>query len=105
MKTPAELDAITSDPQAVLVHIDQIDFDQSIPLEDDLIALMDPSDMGYHDGNEIGGGETTLWLFGVDAEQLFKFIEPTLRNNPFSKNARITLRFGQFGSPEREFSL
>jgi hypothetical protein len=105
MKTPAELDAVTSDPHAVLVHIAQIDFDQSVPLEEELIALMEPTDIGYHDGNEIGGGETTLWLFGVDAEQLFKFIEPTLRSNPFSKNAKITLRFGQHGSPEREFNL
>jgi hypothetical protein len=105
MKTPAELDAVTSNPQAVLIHIDQIDFDQSIPLEDELIALMEPTTIGYHDGNEIGGGETTLWLFGIDAEEVFKYIEPTLRRNSFCKGAKVVLRFGEFDSPEREFFL
>jgi hypothetical protein len=105
MKNPAELDAVTSNPQAVIIHIDAIDFDQSIPLEDELTALLEPSALGYHDGNEIGGGETTLWLFGIDAEEVFKFIEPTLRRNPFCKGARVVLRYGEFESPEREFTL
>src|SRR6476660_2742843 len=107
MKGPDELEAIipTSEFQAVLIHINQIDFDQSTPLENELTALLEPTNIGYHDRNEIGWRETTLWLFGADAEEVFKYVEPALRKNSFCKGARVVLRFGEFASPEREFFL
>jgi hypothetical protein len=107
MKGPKELEELVpgSKFQAVMIHIPQVDFDQSTPLEDELAAVMEPTAIGYHDGNEIGGGETTLWLFGIDAEAVFRHIEPTLRKSSFCNGARVVLRFGEFGSPEREFVL
>ena len=107
MRTPEELEALipSSAFQAVIIHIPCVDFDHSESLEDELIELMDPTDFGYHDGNEIGGGETTLWLFGKDAEQVFSHIAPTLCRNSFCKGATVTLRYGEYGSKERTFSL
>ena len=105
MNGPRELERVTNQFQAVLVHIDQIDMDKSTPIEEELIALLEPTNFAYHDGNEIGGGRTTLWMFGTDAEQLFTFVEPTLRRFEFCTSARIVLRFGEPGAPEREFRL
>jgi len=90
---------------AVIVHIPRIDFDQSVPLEDELTEVMESTDFGYRDGNEIGGGETTLWIFGKSAEEVFQTIEPILRSNQFCEGAKIVLRYGKPGSRERTFDL
>ncbi|MBW8747740.1 MAG: hypothetical protein JF584_09275 [Acidobacteria bacterium] len=90
---------------AVLIHIQAIDFDQMVSLEDKLIDLLEGTRVGEHDGHEIGQGETTLWLYGANADELFAFIKPTLLQHPFSQGARIVLRYGEPGSLEKEIQL
>ena len=90
---------------AVLIHIQDIDFDQMVSLEDDLIDLLESTQIGEHDGHEIGQGETTLWLYGANADELLASIKPTLLKHPFSQGARVVLRYGEPGSPEKEIQL
>jgi hypothetical protein len=98
--------------QAVLVYLDG----QSLPtevyeqndlatLEDQLIEVIDSSVLGEFDGNEIGSGEVVLYMYGPSAEALFEGIEPVLRAYPLCKNARVIVRQGGPGAPEREIRL
>ena len=51
---------------------------------------------------EIGPAETTLFMYGPDAERLFAGVEQTLRNYPLCQGARVVIRRGGPGSEERE---
>jgi hypothetical protein len=62
-------------------------------LEDELIDI-ERNGLGEFDGNEIGPTETILYLYGPDADALFKGIEPTLRANPLCQIAKVTIRSG-----------
>jgi hypothetical protein len=98
--------------QAVLVHLDG----QGLPdevyeehdlatLEDQLGAAIDAGGLGEYDGNDVGDEGATLYMYGPDAERLFAAIEATLRAYPLCKNARVVVRAGGPGAPEREVQL
>ncbi|MCU1308474.1 MAG: hypothetical protein JWN45_3169 [Acidobacteriaceae bacterium] len=74
-------------------------------LEDQLIEVLKRDSLGELDGNETGPTETVLFLYGKDAEKMFSAIEPTLRDYPLCKGARVVLRQGSPGSPQREIRL
>ena len=38
--------------------------------------------------------DTTLFLYGADAEALFRAVEPVLRDYPLCQGARLTIRQG-----------
>jgi hypothetical protein len=44
------------------------------------------------DGHETGPENTTLFLYGADAEALFRVVEPVLRDYPLCHGARVTIR-------------
>ena len=98
--------------QAVLVFLDG----QGLPddvyrdndlatLEDHLLEAIQAGALGEFDGNEIGPAETTLYLYGPDAERLFSGIESTLRGHPLCQNARVVIRYGGPGAEQREIRL
>ena len=74
-------------------------------LEDQLIDAVEPAGCGEYDGNEFGPEGTTLYLYGPDAEALFAAIEGTLRDYPLCQNARVEIRYGPPGSPQREVAI
>ena len=43
-----------------------------IALSDKLEAVIEKQNVGMFDGNEIGGGEMTLFMYGPDAERLYE---------------------------------
>ena len=94
--------------QAVLIWLDgsalpdqvYAEYDLST-LEDQLIARLDATLAGELDGNEFGPEGTTLYLYGPDAELLFRVIEPVLRAYPLCTGARVHIRRGGPGAPER----
>jgi hypothetical protein len=98
-----------TEEQAVIVHLigsglpDETyqDYDLAT-LEDRLVKVVAHSESGEYDGNEFGEGETILYLYGPNAETLFSAIEGTLRGYPLCQNARVVIRQGPPGSPERE---
>jgi hypothetical protein len=98
--------------QAVLIHLNGTDLDQAVyeendlmTIEDLLIAKLDGTGLGEFDGNEVGEGGATLFLYGNDAEKLFTRIEPVLRDYPLCQKAKVIIRQGKPGSQQREVNL
>ena len=91
---------------AVLVHLKGAHQpDDLAALEDTLIAALNKLRVGEFDGNEIGPNQTTLYLYGSDADLLFSAVERTLTENPLSQEAQVILRYGGPGSPQKEVSM
>ncbi len=74
-------------------------------LQDKLYEVMDHSNVGEFDGNEIGEGTATLFFYGADANKLVQIVEPVLKQYPMCRDARVVLRKGKPGSPQTEFKL
>jgi len=60
---------------------------------------------GEFDGDEFGGGEAVLYLYGPDAEALFAAIEPVLRADPLAGRIEVVRRAGPPGSAEKRSPL
>jgi hypothetical protein len=104
--------AQSSSGQAVLVYLDGTGLPDHIyqecdtsTIEDRLIEVIGREKLGEFDGNEVGLKETTLFMYGPDAERLFAGIENTLRGYPLCQGARVVIRRGGPGSPQREIKL
>jgi hypothetical protein len=91
--------------QAVLIYIEGEELDGSIPVQEALIDALEDNPIGMFDGNEVGGDQLVLFLYGPDAELLFKFIETIVRADEFCNGARVVIRWGQPGAPQRELTL
>lgn len=73
--------------------------------EDHLSAVIsgEPA-LGEVDGNDVGSGTATIYLYGSDCESLWKAIEPTVRAfNPAP--ATVTVRPGGPETLGRQFVL
>tara|TARA_Y100000589_G_C26574775_1_gene396009 strand:+ start:90 stop:455 length:366 start_codon:yes stop_codon:yes gene_type:complete len=98
--------------QAVFVYLKGTGLPDSVyqdydlaTLEDQLIEVIEQNDLGEFDGNEFGPEETTLYMYGPDAEKLFVNIEKTLRDYPLCQNARVIIRYGDSEADQREVEL
>ncbi len=98
--------------QAVLVYLDGSSLPDDVyancdvaTLEDHIRAALAGTGLGEYDGNEFGPGETTLYLYGPDAERLLTLIQPVLTGYPLGRNARVVIRKGGPGAPQRELRL
>ena len=91
--------------EAVLIYFANEDLDDSTPLQEKLFQLLENNPVGMFDGNEVGGGELVLFLYGPDAELLFTHIEPTLKADPYCQGARAVIRWGGPEAPKREVIL
>jgi hypothetical protein len=68
-------------------------------LETKLEERIERAQVGEMDGNEIGEGECTLFMYGPDADQLFAAIEPSLRASRLAKGGTIVKRYGDQDDP------
>jgi hypothetical protein len=100
------------DQQAVLVHLDGTGLPDHVyqecdleTIEERLTEVIDREGLGEFDGNEIGPSETTLYMYGPDAEKLFAGIEQLLRAYPLCKGARVEIRRGGPDAESREVRL
>ena len=88
----------TAPEQAVVVHFTygSTDLSRLFALEDRLETVLAAAGAGEYDGNEIAtdGSDGFLYLYGPDADRLFKVIEPVLRATPFMHGAQVTKRYG-----------
>jgi len=102
--------------QAVVVHIPLSDDEFGaedereaiFELEDRLIAAIEEAEAGEFDGNEFGGGECTLYLYGPDADALFTAVEPALREFGPARGGYVIKRHGSVyeeGAPEERVEL
>jgi hypothetical protein len=101
-----------SNEQAVLVTLDGKNLPDEIyqsydvaTLEDALSRVLGESDSGEFDGAESGPFGTTLYMYGADAERLYRTIEPILREYPLAKGARVSIRRGGPGAKESVIDL
>jgi hypothetical protein len=84
---------------AVLIELDGVHLPDSIYRECDVATLenrledaLEMDDSGELDGHETGPESTTLFLYGPDAESLFRAVEPVLLNYPLCRGAHVTIR-------------
>jgi hypothetical protein len=98
--------------QAVLVLLEGTGSAEKVYQQNDLVMMADTlkelierEGLGELGGNEFGPTETTLFMFGPDAERLFAGIEPTLRSSPVCQGARVLIRRGGSGAEQREVKL
>ncbi len=65
-------------------------------LESRLRVLLFHNNVGELDGHEIAMDSTDgyLYLYGNNAEELFKAVRPALLETPFMRKAEVYLRFG-----------
>lgn len=100
------LDESGGNDQAVIVYLEGTCLPKDLaPLEDQLIQVIEKRSLGDFDGNEIGKDGTVLYMHGRDAEKLFSGIESALRAYPLCQNARVLIRRGGPGAPEREVRI
>ena len=102
----------SDDRECVLVHLDGTSLPDNVYEECDVMTLSDQlgeaiehHGLGEYNGDEHGPTETTLFMYGPDAERLYIGIEPVLRAYPLCQNARVIIRRGGPGAPERELRL
>ena len=84
---------------AVLIELDGIHLADSVyrdcdvsTLENRIEEVLESGEQGELDGHETGPENTTLFLYGTDAEALFLAVEPVLRDYPLCQGARVTIR-------------
>jgi hypothetical protein len=83
----------------VLIELDGIHLPESVyrdcdvaTLENRLEEVLERGEQGELDGHETGPENTTLFLYGVDVEALFRAVEPVLRDYPLCRGSRVTIR-------------
>jgi hypothetical protein len=111
-KTPPVPKLEPSENQAVMVYLKATGLPERVyrerdlsTIEDRLTEVIQRDGLGEFDGNEVGGGEATLFMYGPSAERLYAGIEPTLRADPLCKGARVVIRLGGPGTTQRIVQL
>jgi len=88
--------------QAVFIHFTYGKKDMSAlyKLRDELENAIEPNNLGDYDGHEIASdfSDGSIYMYGLDAELLFKTIKPILDKTDFMKGAKAKLIYGSPGS-------
>jgi hypothetical protein len=67
-------------------------FDDFVQVEENITKALEPLDLGLVDGNDVGQGEFTIFLFGPDARALLDHVEQILPPYLLLPGARAVLR-------------
>jgi|SRR5882724_5270094 len=100
--------SLAAEEHAVIVYLrvsasaSKGDLDKLFKLEEEVASAIERAHAGEHDGNEIGGGEFTIYCYGPNGDELFAAIEPVLRKSPYSAGARVVVRYGKPGARQSE---
>lgn len=83
----------------VLIELDGLHLPESVyrdcdiaTLENRLEEALETGERGELDGHETGPENTTVFLYGPDAEAMFRAVEPVLQDYPLCRGARVTIR-------------
>jgi len=63
-------------------------------IENQLAIHFEENPIGEYDGNEIGEGQFTVWLYGADADQLAKEVQKVLGPLSVPTGSFLFLRHG-----------
>ena len=99
-----------NEEQAVIIILNGTSLPDEVYQECDTSTLEDRlaealGDLGECDGTEHGEHDSRIFLYGRDAEAMFRAIEPTLLNYHLAASAHVILRSGPPGAAEREVRL
>ena len=99
-----------SEDQAVVITLDGTSLPDEVYEQCDTSTLEDQltdalADLGECDGTEHGERDTRIFIYGSDAEVMYRAVEPILLNYPLAAKARVQLRSGSPGAAEREITL
>ena len=70
-----------------------------VKLQDEVSAAVDAAGVGLFDGDEWGGGECVLYLYGADADRLFDAVRPVIAKLPPRSGSFAIKRRGDAGDP------
>jgi hypothetical protein len=93
--------------QAVIVHLPLSDDEFGsaeeretiFAFEDQIEQAIEKASAGEFDGNEFGGGECVLYMYGPDADRLLAAVEPLLRGFPPAVGGHAIKRYGTASDP------
>jgi len=74
-------------------------------LEDQLIVGIKESGAGEYDGNEIGEGVFTIYIYGPSAERLFAVVRPILKKFRPPTGSFLIKRYGKPGSKQDRVAI
>jgi hypothetical protein len=78
-------------------------------LGDQIQSAIAEAKVGEYDGHALpaDGSEGRYFIYGPDAEAIFRVIAPVLEASPLMRGATVTLRFGprRWGTPKRVINL
>ena len=97
--------------QEVEVHFEygSTNFQHVYALGDQLEAAIAEAKVGEYDGHALpaDGSEGRYFVYGPDAEAIYKVIAPVLEASPLMRGATVTLHYGpqRRGTPKRVIQL
>jgi hypothetical protein len=95
---PTEAARKSPPEHAVIVHFlyGSTNLQYVYALEDLLRIAISESGAGEYDGHEVAedGSDGFFYMYGPDAEALFRVVSPVLATFSFTRAATVTLRFG-----------
>jgi len=97
--------------QAVTVRFSygSTDLSRLFVLEEKLESAISDAKAGEYGGNEVAvdGSDGILYMYGPDADRLFRTIEPILKTTSFMSGAEVTVRYGPAanGVMERKITI
>jgi hypothetical protein len=68
-------------------------------LEELLTDAIEGAGLGEFDGNEFGGGECTLYMYGRDCDRMFNAISPILASTRLTRGGHVVKRYGPATDP------
>lgn len=74
--------------------------DVVIRLEDALTRALAADPTIEVDGHEFGDGKATLYIYGRDADEIFRLAKPELAKHPSSESIVVTRRYGPATDPK-----
>lgn len=63
------------------------DLDDAFQLEEQIDALLSETEFAEVDGNEVGGGEYTIWILTLDPETAERMVRPVVESSRFGASA------------------
>ena len=101
-KIKNDQDASAYNEHAVIIHFTYYkdSLDPLHKLSKKLIKVIEKQQAGFFDGHEIAMdlSDGSLYMYGANAEELYKTVKPILDEVDFLKGAVATLRFGSVDS-------
>lgn len=99
-----------NDPEQAVIIIFNYgiqDLDPLYELEEKLESVITENQVGEYDGHEIAVdySDGILYMYGPNAELIFKVIKPTLESFDFMKGAFVRLRFGPPSDDTKEITI